>query len=114
MIGRPARFHVAQLRDVITIATEVATVDPIGQTIRNWQPTHPDVPAKFEPVAGAENVRGRTVEAGVTVVFTIRSVGRVSPADQVYHLGDKYGIAYAKPVDGYPRFTELHCKRVAE
>lgn len=110
MTGRPARFHVANMREVIAISRLLPTVDSLGQPLEEWQPVHPEVPAKWEPTAGTENVRGRVVESGVSVVFTIRAIAGITPRDRVSHKGTVYGIEYVKPVEGYPRFQELHCK----
>jgi head-tail adaptor len=63
------------------------------------------------PVAGQETVRGRSVEAGITTVFVVRKQDGITPEMRVVHSSGTYGIAYVKPVDGFPRYIELHCKQ---
>jgi SPP1 family predicted phage head-tail adaptor len=114
MRGIPPGFHVAQLRDKINIQSEASTQDNAGQPIRTWTNQFANQPAKWHPVAGTESVRGRIVEAGITTIFVVRNQAGITPEMRVVHSSGTYGIAYVKPVDGFPRYIELHCKsRVA-
>jgi len=114
MRGIPQHFHVAQLRDKVTIQQATSTQDAAGQPIRTWANLYVNQPAKWQPVAGQESVRGRIVEAGISTVFVIRKQDGITPEMRAVHSSGTYGIGYVKPVDGFPRYIELHCKsRVA-
>lgn len=112
MRGKPSSFHVAEMRDLIDLQREDVQMSDSGQPVRSWVDTHTQQPAKYYPVAGSEYIRGRQVEAGITVVFTIRTKADVVPEMRVVHKSGIYGITYVKPVDGMPIYSELHCKAV--
>ena len=110
MRGIPSGFHVAQLRDRVNIQSATSTRDDAGQPIRTWSDQYTDQPAKWHPVAGQESIRGRIVEAGITTIFVVRKQDGITPEMRVVHSSGTYGIGYVKPVDGFPRYIELHCK----
>jgi SPP1 family predicted phage head-tail adaptor len=111
MTGRPGAFSVGDMRERITIQQETVTVDSIGQPTRAWATLYSDQPAKWMPTAGTETIRGRSVEAGVVAVFTIRARTGITPQMQVVHRSGTYGIGYVKQVAGRDRYIELHCKQ---
>jgi len=111
MRGRPEAFHIGQMRHQITIQSSTTTLSDNGQPMRTWSTLYLNQPAKWMPTAGTETTRGRSVEAGISCVFTIREQPSITPEMQVIHSSGTYGIGYVKPVDGYPRYTELHCKQ---
>lgn len=113
MRGKPSSFHVAEMRDKIDIQREDVVMSDSGQPVRHWVDSYLSQPAKYYPVAGSETIRGRQVEAGITVVFTIRARQHITPEMRVIHKSGTYGITYVKPVDGMPIYSELHCKAVA-
>jgi SPP1 family predicted phage head-tail adaptor len=119
MSGRPTRyageqaFHVSQMRDRVTIQQATETISAIGQPVRTWAALYTNYPAKWMPVAGQETVRGRSVEAGVSTVFTIRYQTGITPEMRVVHSSGTYGIVHAKQIEGRQRYIELHCKKVA-
>jgi SPP1 family predicted phage head-tail adaptor len=114
MRGIPPSFHVAQLRDTVNIQAATSSQDGAGQPIRTWSNAFVNQPAKWQPVAGQESVRGRIVEAGISTIFVVRNQSGITPEMRVVHSSGTYGIGYVKPVDGFPRYIELHCKsRVA-
>lgn len=113
MSGRPDRFNIAEMRDQVTIQEESATLSAIGEPVRTWSNKYYQQPAKWMPVAGSETIRGRSVEAGIATVFTIRNQPGITPEMRVVHSSGTYGIGYVKPIDGRRRYIELHCKAVA-
>lgn len=110
MSGRPDRFHLAELRDQITIQENTTTLSEIGDPVRTWTNKYYQQPAKWSPVAGSETVRGRSVEAGIATVFTIHNQPGITPEMRVVHSSGTYGIGYVKPIEGRRRYIELHCK----
>jgi hypothetical protein len=112
--GRPAAFHVAKMRERITVATEVAVQDEAtGQPVvtpLNWLVNEP---ASYEDASGGETARGRHVEADVSVVFTVRFRPGYHTQQVVIHKGVTYGIVHVGRVAGMDRYRELHCKAVS-
>ncbi len=106
------RDRMAQMRERINVQT--ATVDEsTGQPIRTWSTTYSNEPAQWTPTAGAEVVRGRQVEAGISAVFTVNFRDNAyTPEMRIQHGSQYYGIVYVKPIDGGRRYIELHCKGV--
>lgn len=111
MSGRPERFHVGQMRDLINIQAAATTLDDVGQPIRTWSNRYYQLPAKLMPVSGSETIRGRSVEAGIKTVFVIRYAASITPEMRVVHSSGTYGIGYVKPIEGRQRYMELHCKQ---
>lgn len=111
MRGRPQQFHLGDMRDRITIREATVAYSTLGQPVRTWADKYTSQPAKYLPTAGTETIRGRSVEAGISVIFTMRKREGVTPEMQVVHESGTYGIAYVKPVDGMPILVELHCKQ---
>lgn len=114
MIGNPARFHVAEMRERITIEKPIDdNLNDAGEPERVWQKLHVDEPAKWTPTGGSETVRGRVIEAGIRAIFTMRNKPGIDAECRLIHSSGTYGISYVKPVDGLPRFLEVHCGDVA-
>jgi len=110
---RPHRgFHVAEMRNRITVKTEVQTQDAAGQPVVTLATWLTDEPAKFEPTRGGEGARGRQVEAGIAAVFTVHYRDGYTPEMSVTCGNQTYGIVYVDPVDGMNAYRELHCKAV--
>jgi head-tail adaptor len=114
MRGKPGQFHLAELRDRIHIQEATETLSNSGQPVRTWANKYISQPAKYMPTAGTETLRGRSVEAGIAVIFTVRNRDGITPQMQVVHTSGTYGIVYVKPVDGMPIVSELHCRKVAD
>lgn len=110
MTWRPPRFRLGAMRERIAIQSATETVSDAGDVTRTWANTYASEPAKFEPITGSESLRGRQVEADVSVVFTVHYRSTYTPEMRVVHKGVNYGIAYVKPVEGGQRYIELHCK----
>ena len=106
---RANSLRIGAMRERITIQQKTETVDSIGQTNRTWANLYADEPARFEPVSGGETLRGKQVEAGVTVIFTIHKRAGIDTTMRVSYGGSTYGIAYINPVDGGNRYLELRC-----
>jgi len=98
------------MRERIAIQRIEESIDAIGQTIRSWVDVYKDEPARYEPVSGSETLRGKQVEAGVVVVFTIHARDAIDATMRVQHGANLYGIAYVNPVDGGSRYIELRCQ----
>ena len=90
------------------------TDDSTGQPIRLWTTTYSKEPAAWTPSAGAEVVRGRQVEAGITGYFTVGYRDGYSVEQRVVHDDLTYGIVHVKQVGGQRRFIELHVKAIPE
>lgn len=110
---RPGRgFHLAEMRNRITVKVETPTQDAAGQpvvTLTNWLLNEP---AKFEPITGGENARGRQVEAGITAVFTVHYRAGYTPQMAIVVGSQTYYIVHVMPVDGMDAYRELHCRGV--
>lgn len=111
MIGRPGAFASGQMRDKITIQKPSLSANSIGESVRTWTAQYIDQPARWMPTAGQETIRGRSVEAGIVAVFTMRRRDGITPQMRVVHQSGTYGIGYVKPVDGRRQYIELHCKQ---
>jgi SPP1 family predicted phage head-tail adaptor len=114
MTYRPGKmFRVGQMRDRITVSTEVQTQDTAGQPVVSLATWLLREPASYEYISGGETTRGRQVEAGIKAVFVVRYRPGYQTQMQVT-LGDqRYGIVHVVPVEGKDRYLELHCKAVA-
>ena len=112
MTQRPGgMFRIGEMRELIDIESAVVTLDSYGQEQRQWEKKYRSQRAKWTPTAGAETIRGRSVEAGITSVFTIRYQPGITPEMRVVHSSGTYGIGYVKPVSGGRRYIEIHCKQ---
>lgn len=113
MTWRPKRgFRVGRMRERITIQRRDATVTD-GQPVNTYTTAlYTDEPASYEPVSGGETIRGRQVESNIAAIFTIHTpaVTAVSPLDKVILGSASFFIVAVMPVDGSPRYTELHCR----
>lgn len=113
MTGRPKRgFHVARMDKRITIQSETTTRDAAGQSVVTLASWLVNEPAAYESTRGGEGSRGRQVEAGIDAIFTVRYRPGYSAQQVIIYGGVKYGIVYAKEVDGHDRYRELYCKAV--
>lgn len=110
MTWRPQRFRLGAMRERVAIQTATETVSDAGDVTRTWADTYANEPAKLEPITGSESLRGRQVEADVSVVFTVHYRSTYTTEMRVSHKGTYYGIAYVKHIEGGQRYTELHCK----
>lgn len=114
---RPRGLFVGAMRERISLLVSESTKDAANQTINAWVPYCDDIPAAMEVVTGGETVRGRQVEAGVSVIFTIRTQDFVVGAKthQVRHqdTSKDYGIVSVEQADHQGRYINLKCKRSA-
>lgn len=111
MTWRPAGgFRVGAMRERITIDSLTITVTDAGDRVETWTAIHSNEPAAFESTRGGETLRGRQVEAGVDVIFTVHHRTTFAPEQRVRHNGLTYGIVYVRPVEGGRRYCELYCK----
>jgi SPP1 family predicted phage head-tail adaptor len=114
MTYRPGKmFRVGQMRDRITVSTEVQTQDTAGQPIVSLSTWLADEPASYEYISGGETTRGRQVEAGIQAVFIVRYRDGYRTQMKITMSGQAYGIVHVVPVEGKSRYLELHCKAVA-
>lgn len=112
MTFRPGRgYRVGSMRERITIQEASAERDSYGQQVKTWTNKYEDRPASWMPTAGQEVIRGKSVEAGITAVFTTRFDVGVTPEMRVVHSSGVHGIAYVKQVEGRRGYMELHCKQ---
>lgn len=110
------RAQAGQLRDRVTLLVATQSKDGANQTIRSWAPEFTDIPASKEIVSGGESLRGRQLEAGVTVVFTMRDIGvQITPLMMLRHQEENldYGIVKVEPADDRGQFLLIQCKRSA-
>lgn len=98
------------MRYRIDIQELTETLDSYGQAIKSWSNLETNLPAKYEPFAGQETIRGDQVEAGVKAVFTIRYRNDLNSKMRVIFDGETYGIVHVKRVEGGKRYIELHCR----
>lgn len=112
MTGRPRGFRVASMRHRIDVSAEVTEQDATGQPVVSLATWLTNEPAAYEDVSGGETTRGRQVEAGVNVIFTVRYRDGYARDQVVIHDGTRYGIVHVGRVDGIDRYRELHCKAV--
>ena len=110
---RPTRFHVGMMRDRITVANEVTTPAESGQPVVSFVNWLINEPATYVYVGGAETIRGRQIEAGITAIFTVRYRSGYLPTQAITYKSQRYGIVHVRPVDGKDRYLELFCKAVA-
>jgi SPP1 family predicted phage head-tail adaptor len=114
MTYRPGKmFRVGQMRDRITVSTEVQTQDTAGQLIVSLSTWLADEPASYEYISGGETTRGRQVEAGIKAVFIVRYRPGYQTQMQIELNDQRYGIVHVAPVEGKNRYLELDCKAVA-
>jgi SPP1 family predicted phage head-tail adaptor len=114
MTYRPGKmFRVGQMRDRITVSTEVQAQDTAGQPIVSLSTWLADEPASYEYISGGETTRGRQVEAGIKAVFIVRYRSGYQTQMQIELNDQRYGIVHVVPVEGKDRYLELHCKAVA-
>lgn len=111
MTWRPQRgFRVGAMRERIDVQSVTIAVSDAGDRSETWADTLTDEPAAVDPVSGGETLRGRQVEAGINVVFTVHYRTTYTPEMRVVYDSTNYGIVYVRPVEGGRRYTELFCK----
>lgn len=114
MTARPSRFALGQMRDRITVADETTERDAYGQPVVSLVNRYVSEPAKYEDVSGIESIRGRQIEAGINVIFTVHRRDGYHPRQIVIRRGQRYGVVHVRAVGGQDRYVELHCKAVTQ
>ena len=72
MTWRPHRgFRLGAMRERIDVQSVEIAVSDAGDRSETWSNTITSEPAAVDPVSGGETLRGRQVEAGINVVFTV-------------------------------------------
>lgn len=111
-IATADRSPTARMRHRITVQTATTAVDASRQKIVTYVTRWTGEPAAIEEVSGGETVRGRQVEAGVSVLFRVNYRPGYSVTDRIIYDGQNYGIVRIETPDGVKRFHWLHCKAV--
>lgn len=113
MNWRPQRgFRVGAMRERVDVQSLTISVSDAGDRSESWADTFSCEPASIDPVSGGETLRGRQVEAGINVIFTVRYRSEYVPEMRVAYNSTNYGIVYVRPVEGGRRYIELFCKAV--
>lgn len=98
------------MRERVTIQSLSVSIDSAGDKTETWSDLYQNEPASFESTRGTEILRGKQVEAGIDVVFTMHYRDNIDATCRAQHAGVSYGIVYVKPVDGGKRYLELYCR----
>lgn len=98
------------MRERVTIQSLTVSISNAGDKSESWSNLYQNEPARYEPVRGGEMLRGKQVEAGIDVVFTVHYRDNIDATMRVVYGSTNFGIVYTKPVEGGKRYLELYCK----
>lgn len=111
------RTTAGDMRHKVTIRKPNATQDGAGQPIEDWTSeagvVARNVPAAMQHVGGGERARGIQIEAGETVLFTLRFRDDVDTTMRLYHGSTAWNIMRAIDPDGRRIRLLCTCGRVA-
>lgn len=110
MTWRPQQHRVGAMRERVNIQSLTLSISSAGDKSESWSNLYQNEPARYEETRGGETLRGKQVEAGIDVVFTVHYRDNIDTTCRVVHNSVNYGIVYAKKVDGGKRYLELYCK----
>lgn len=99
---------IVKLREFVTLLAAESTKDGTGQSVKNWEPLHRDVPAEVRFLSGNESRRGEQVEAITTHQVIVRWIDGITSQMRIQHGDQVYEIVSCGDPEG--KRTWLVCK----